>query len=326
MNLAHLHLLLNHFPFIGTVVGLVLFLISMAGKQEDLRRASLIIFAVIALVALPTFFSGVGAQGTLKGAADVSDALIERHEGAAMLALFFMELTGALALVELWRRRSVGPKRRSWSLSAVLILAVITTVLMARVASTGDAVRHPETRDRSTAEESLFSKVIYVFEPSPAKFTQLMLDNKFWWAFMMDMHFIGLALLVGAIGVLDLRLLGFAKSLPIGPLHRLVPWALLGFAINLVTGVLAFIGMPTFYTYDIAFWLKILAIVLLGFNAAAFYLTHTFERVVGLGAGEDAPPLAKFIAGSSLFLCFAIIAFGRYIQWFSDNVDSLSPH
>ncbi len=50
----------------------------------------------------------------------------------------------------------------------------------------------------------------------------------------------------------------------------LAPWALAGFAINVTTGVLAFIGMPIFYTYDIAFWIKISAILLLGLNAAAF--------------------------------------------------------
>ena len=44
MNFAHLHLLLNHFPIIGTIVGLGLFLLSLVGKNEDLRRSSLIIF------------------------------------------------------------------------------------------------------------------------------------------------------------------------------------------------------------------------------------------------------------------------------------------
>ena len=61
MNLAHLHLLLNHFPIIGTIVGVGLFLVSLAGKNDDLKRAGLIIFAVMALLSLPTFFSGVGA-------------------------------------------------------------------------------------------------------------------------------------------------------------------------------------------------------------------------------------------------------------------------
>jgi uncharacterized membrane protein len=61
MNFAHLHLLLNHFPIIGTVVGLGLFLVSLVGKNKDLRRASLIIFSAMALLAIPTFFSGTGA-------------------------------------------------------------------------------------------------------------------------------------------------------------------------------------------------------------------------------------------------------------------------
>jgi uncharacterized membrane protein len=323
MNLAHLHLLLNHFPIIGTIIGLSLFLISLVGKNYDLRRAGLIVLALMALVALPTFFSGVGAQGALKNVPGVSEAVIDRHEGSAMLALLFMEITGALALVGLWQLRGAAA-RWNRSLSAVLFFSIITVGLMARVGTTGGEVRHPEIG--SAVEGSLLAEFVHAAEPSPAKFTQLMLNNKFWWAFMMDMHFIGLALLVGTLGVLDLRMLGFAKKLPIGPLHQLIPWALIGFGINLVTGVLAFIGMPTFYTYDAAFWLKMSAIMLLGLNVAAFYLTDTFRIIERLGPGEDAPRLAKFIAGSSLFLCFAVIAFGRYIQWFSDNVDSISTH
>jgi uncharacterized membrane protein len=110
MNLAHVHLLLNHFPIIGTIIGLALLLVSLVGKNTDLRRASLIIFAIIALVSIPTFFSGIGAQGALKGEPGVSGALIDRHEGAAILALFLMEVTGAFALVGLWQlQRSSTP-------------------------------------------------------------------------------------------------------------------------------------------------------------------------------------------------------------------------
>ena len=324
MNLAHVHLLLNHFPIIGTIIGLTLLVISFVGKNTDLRRASLIIFAIIALVSIPTFFSGVGAQGALKGEPGVSNALIDRHEGAAILALLLTEVTGAFALVGLWQlQRSSTPSR--WNLAVVLVLSLLTVGDMARVGTTGGEIRHPEIRasQAATAEDTGLYAVAQAIEPSPDKFTQLMLANKFWWAFMMDMHFIGLALLIGTIGVLDLRIMGFAKSLPGGPLHRLVPWALAGFAINLVTGVMAFIGMPTFYTYDIAFWVKISAILLLGLNAAAFYLTGAFRDVAKLGPGEDAPALPKFIAASSLFLWFVVIAFGRYIQWFQDNVPSI---
>src|SRR6266481_5769769 len=134
MNFAHLHLLLNHFPIIGTLVGLGLFLISLFGENEDLRRASLIIFAAMALLAIPTFFSGIGAEGAIKKLPGVSQALIERHHGAAMLALLFMEITGALALVALWQSHGISPQARwHWSIFAVLFFSIVTVGLMARV-------------------------------------------------------------------------------------------------------------------------------------------------------------------------------------------------
>ena len=61
----------------------------------------------------------------------------------------------------------------------------------------------------------------------------------------MDMHFIGLVLVIGTIGMLNLRV--FGKQVPISPLNRLVPWGIAGFGMNVVTGLLAFISMPTFY-------------------------------------------------------------------------------
>src|ERR1700676_1166524 len=125
MNFAHLHLLLNHFPIIGTMVGLALFLISFLGKNEDLRRGSLIVFAAIAFLTIPTFLSGVPAGLMITGKPGVSSALIQRHEGAAMLSRWVMEAPGALALVGLWQsHRTSCPAR--WNVLAVLVLSIMT--------------------------------------------------------------------------------------------------------------------------------------------------------------------------------------------------------
>src|SRR5436190_23872164 len=131
---------------------------------------------------------------------------------------------------------------------------------MARTGNTGGEIRHSEIR--SAEENTTPDAALAYFEPSPGKFTKLMIVNKWWWAFMMDVHFIGLVLLIGTIGMFNLRVLGFAKQVPIGTLNKLVPWGIGGIAINAVTGMLAFIGMPTFYSHDIAFVLKIIAILL----------------------------------------------------------------
>jgi len=322
MNLAHLHLVLNHIPIIGTMIGLGLFIVSILSDIDDLKRASLMVFAGVALLALPTFFSGVGAQGALRKDAAVPASLIERHEGAAILALFFMEVTGAFALVGLWRRdRLFTGKPWSSNLALILSFSIVTAGLMTRVGATGGDIRHPEIRlAQEVTRESGVSAIVSIFEPSPGKFTDLMLLSKWWWAFMMDLHFVGLALLIGTVGILDLRMLGFFRQLAIAPLHRLMPWAMAGFGVNTLTGVLAFIGMPNYYAFDAAFWLKMLALLLLGLNAAAFYLSNAFHSVEHLGPDEEAPALAKFFAASSLVLWFAVIALGRYIQSFTDTI------
>ena len=321
MNFAHLHLLLNHIPVIGSIIGFGLFFVSLIEKNGSLRRASLIVFAAIALVAIPAFVTGKGAQLMIKGKPGISDDFMQRHEGAAMLALWFVEVTGALALAGLWQLHGRRCTAR-WNVLAVLIFSLLTMGLMVRTGNTGGEISHAEVRasQDATPTEGTVGSFVHLFEPTPWKFTEAMTYNKWWWAFMMDLHFLGLVLLIGSVGALDLRIMGFAKQMPVEPLHRLMPWALAGFGINLVTGLLAFIGMPEFYTLDYAFWVKMLAILLLGVNAAAFYLTGVFTGVKDLGPGQDAPVSAKLVAASSLFLWFGVIILGRYIQYYQDSI------
>ena len=142
INFAHLHLLLNHIPVIGTIIAVCLFLISFVGKNADLRRSSLIIFAGVAFLTIPTFVSGFGAQSIAKQPG-VSAALIERHEGAAMLSFWFMLITGALSIVGLWQfHRNSRPAR--WNVLAVLLFSLVTVGCMARTGNTGGDIRHPE--------------------------------------------------------------------------------------------------------------------------------------------------------------------------------------
>jgi len=321
VNFDHLHLLLNHVPIIGFFVGVGLFVASFTGSNEDLRRSALIIFAVVALLTIPTFVSGVGADRSIAREPGVSEALVRRHEGAAMLGLWFVVGTGAAALMALWRSRRPGGTPRG-NLVAVLLLAIVAAILMGRTGNTGGDIRHPEPGVTSGAPitEGAVGSIIHVFEPTPDGFTNLMVANKWWWATMMVLHFIGLSLIIGVVGAIDLRIMGFATELPFGPLHRLLPLALAGLGINVVTGMLAFIGMPAYYAADIAFWFKLAALMLLGLNAAVFYLTGMFDRVDRLAPGEDATLSAKIVAASSLLLWFTVIISGRYIQHFEDSL------
>jgi hypothetical protein len=132
------------------------------------------------------------------------------------------------------------------------------------------------------------------------------------WPACETLHFIGLSLLVGAVGVVDFRMLGVAKSVPFGPLHRLVRWGILGFTINVLTGIAFVAGNPRQYIHNIAFGFKLLFIALAGINILIFYLT-VFRETATIGPGGDAPLGAKIAAGVSLFLWVGVMFWGRML-------------
>jgi hypothetical protein len=76
------------------------------------------------------------------------------------------------------------------------------------------------------------------------------------WPIFESIHFLGLCMLIGCIGTFDLRLLGIAKRVPIAAMHRLIPWGILGFAINASSGLMFLLTEPDQYIYNPSFHLK----------------------------------------------------------------------
>lgn len=135
------------------------------------------------------------------------------------------------------------------------------------------------------------------------------------WPIAESLHFLGLCLLVGAIGTFDLRLLGLARRVPIAAVHRFIPWGLLGFAINIATGALFVLTEPDQYIYNPSFHFKLLFLAVAGLNAGAFYLT-SYRQAFGPAAQLDAPMRAKAIAAISLSAWIAVIICGRLLTFY----------
>jgi hypothetical protein len=142
-----------------------------------------------------------------------------------------------------------------------------------------------------------------------------MMQTRWAWPLAESLHFLGLCLLVGCIGTFDLRLLGVASRVPIAAVHRFIPWGLLGFAINVVTGSLFLLTEPDQYIYNPSFHLKVLFLGLAGVNASLFYVT-SFRQAFGNSAALDAPRRAKIIAAVSLCAWVAVIVCGRMITFY----------
>jgi Na+/citrate or Na+/malate symporter len=135
------------------------------------------------------------------------------------------------------------------------------------------------------------------------------------WPIVESVHFLGLCLLVGCIGTFDLRLLGVARRVPIAAVHRLIPWGLLGFVINISSGVLFVLTEPDQYIYNPSFHIKLLFIMIAGVNAGLFYLS-SYRQVFGANPSLDAPLRAKLIAAVSLGAWITVIVCGRLITFY----------
>src|SRR5581483_4268515 len=307
MNLAHVHLLLNHVPTVGMIVALGVFLVAIVIKSDDLKRASLGMFFFIALLALPTFATGTAAELALSKNPEVSTPMIQAHETAAFIALWFLEWTGGLAWLGLWQYRRFSRVPQA-TLMSVLLLALVSFGLMARAANIGGDIRHPEIRASAATAETAPAK-----QPLARVMGDAMVNLKWGWPAAETVHFIGLSLLAGVVLLVDLRMLGFLKAIPFSTLHRLLPWGMLGFGINTVTGMLFFIGAPPdFYVTNGVFLWKLAFILVAGVNALYFTVVDQAWTV----ESGDAPPMgAKVAAASGIFLWVGVIFCGQMLPF-----------
>jgi hypothetical protein len=134
------------------------------------------------------------------------------------------------------------------------------------------------------------------------------------WPICEMLHFIGLALLIGAAGLIDLRLMGFLKSVPVAATMQLRKWAALGLLINVVTGSLFFIGAPDQYINNPAWYAKLAFLLIATINVAVFE-TRQGRRMVTLAAGENTPVSFKVAGAVSIASWFFVLYFGRMLPF-----------
>jgi hypothetical protein len=141
-----------------------------------------------------------------------------------------------------------------------------------------------------------------------------MRDLPWLWPLCEALHFVGLALLVGAAGIFDLRLLGFLKSIPLTAAMQMRTWAAVGIGINVVTGVLFFVGAPDQYIDNPAWWAKVLFLSVAIVNIAVFE-TRQGARVLAMTAEQQTPASFKIAGAVSLASWAAVLYFGRMLPF-----------
>ena len=143
MNGAHLHLVLNHFPVLGTLFGIGLGLYALARREDALLKAALGVFLLVGVSGYAASWSGEEAEDVLEVAVPtVSHDVIHEHEEMAEKAAIGGYVLGVLSLLTLglsWGK----PIRKPFAL-ATLATAFVVGGLMVYTANLGGEIRHTE--------------------------------------------------------------------------------------------------------------------------------------------------------------------------------------
>lgn len=149
MNPAYIHLLLNHFPIIGTLIGSAIMLFGIIKKQNNSKTIGAFIIVIMAIIAIPALLTGEPAEESIENLSGISKTLIHDHEEASEIAFWLMEATGLFSLIALilYKMKSKFSAASFWIAFA---FSAITFLAMAWAGSLGGKIRHPETSSQVT--------------------------------------------------------------------------------------------------------------------------------------------------------------------------------
>jgi hypothetical protein len=126
-------------------------------------------------------------------------------------------------------------------------------------------------------------------------------------------HSIGMAMLIGSLGLINLRVLGFKRELPLIATSQLLPLAWLGFTLNAVSGSLLFTSDAVYFFGSYTFRIKMVFVILAGLNAALLG-RRVFRDAAGAAPVEPSGG-TKTIAFTSLLFWFGAACAGRLIAY-----------
>ena len=308
MSHDHLHLLLNHVPTVGAVAALCLLLLSFIRRNEHLTHAGLEALFVVALLTLPAYITGVGASRELRDVPGVSDFAMRMHQDAALWGFTVLELAAFFGWIALWqmRRRGHPPRALVGAATALLLVAI---AMMAGDANLGGEIRHPEIRSGAAIVEVAGTDPADVFVA--AAISKFVINSRWGAPAGESVHFLGMSLSIGVLLAVNLRILGVMRQVRFAHLHRLLPWGMLGFGLNFITGMMFLIGTPAQYVTNVPFYWKVGLLMVAGAN----YLYLTVAKSVWTGDERGFTLADRAMAVGSIVAWLGILYAGRMLPF-----------
>ena len=157
MTDAHYHLVVNHFPIIGTIFGLGILIAGIVFKNNAVKNVSYIIFIVVAISAFISMSTGEGAEELVEDMPNIGKQIIKEHEELAEKLAIVLYILGAVSLFGLYTNIKKHSKAKLTSF-LVLLIAVVGVVLAKSVGTSGGEIRHTEIRANGQPVQSTETK------------------------------------------------------------------------------------------------------------------------------------------------------------------------
>lgn len=149
MNDAHLHMIVNHFPIIGTILGLGILIAGMVLKKISVKNTAYCLFIVAAVFAAFSMGTGEGAEELVEDMPSVGKEIIHEHEEMAENFAVVMYVLGFCSLLGIYFDYKNHVKAKLVA-AIVLIIAIVSVVFALYVGNSGGEIRHTEIRDNVT--------------------------------------------------------------------------------------------------------------------------------------------------------------------------------
>ncbi|MEL1240246.1 hypothetical protein [Flavobacterium flavipallidum] len=153
MNDAHLHMIVNHFPIVGTILGLLVLMGGIYFRSNSIKNTSYFLFIIATVFTVFSMATGEGAEELVEDMPNIGHEIIHNHEELAEKLAIIMYLLGVVSVIGLISNIRNHPKAKFFSY-AIAVIAIVAVLLSSKVGTSGGEIHHTEIRPDSVIANS----------------------------------------------------------------------------------------------------------------------------------------------------------------------------
>ncbi len=153
MNDAHLHMVVNHFPIIGIILGFIVLVGGIVLKNKTIQNTAYFLFIIGAIATLASMATGEGAEEMVEDLPGVGHEIIHEHEEIAEKLALVLYALGLVSIVG-WYLNVKENAKAKWVTIAALVLSIAGVLLGKATGTSGGEIRHTEIRNEGNAASS----------------------------------------------------------------------------------------------------------------------------------------------------------------------------